>query len=92
MPEYQKTAIETAQLRHFTAAQGKPPTPTQRSHIETLTQKIVDLSAMIDILVPPGRNKSLAFTALEEVQMRANRAIFDPMVSAPVDHYAGPWD
>jgi hypothetical protein len=28
--------------------------------------------------VPAGRNKSLALTALEDVQMRANRGIFAP--------------
>lgn len=33
---------------------------------------------LVDVVVPPGRNKSLALTALEDVQMRGNRGIFAP--------------
>lgn len=34
-----------------------------------------DLAEMIMHMTPPGRNQSLALTALEDVRMRANAAI-----------------
>lgn len=70
-----------AEARFFTAAAGAPPTAQQKEAVATLREHIVALAAQIEELTPPGRNQSLALTALEDVQMRANRAIF-----APSDH------
>lgn len=65
----------------FSAAEGAPPTDEQRAQVSILTQQVRRLGQEIIQNVPNGRNKSLALTALEEVQMRANRAIFDPLGS-----------
>lgn len=72
---------EQARLRFFTAAEGEPPTDDQRALVTELAADIRALGAKIIERVPEGRNKSLALTALEDVQMRANRAIFDPLRS-----------
>lgn len=74
-------AIVAANERFFTAAAGNPPTAEQKDLVAELRRVIVDLGALIEEQVPNGRNKSLALTALEDVQMRANRAIFDPQAS-----------
>lgn len=68
--------IEAARERFFTAATGTPPTDGQREFIQSLAEDIAQLGAHIEASIPAGRNKSLALTALEDVQMRANRAIF----------------
>ena len=62
--------------RFITAAGGQPPTDAQRDAVATIGAAVVDLAALIEDLAPAGRNKALALTALEDVQMRANRAIF----------------
>ena len=69
------TALEN---RFFTAAQGNPPTDEQRAAVAKLQQAVVQVASHIEAYVPAGRNKSLALTALEDVQMRANRGIFAP--------------
>jgi hypothetical protein len=61
-------SIATARERYFTASEDP--------RVVQLREIIVQLGATIDDLVPNGRNKSLALTALEDVQMRANRGIF----------------
>lgn len=43
-----------------------------------ITKAIQALAVEIEMCVPDGRNKSVALTALEGVQMRANRGIFAP--------------
>jgi hypothetical protein len=75
------TARDRVEQRFFTAASGKPPTEQQKIDVAKLRELIVDLGTAIEERVPNGRNKSLALTALEDVQMRANRAIFDPEAS-----------
>jgi hypothetical protein len=70
--------IAEAEQRFFTAAGGNPPTDEQKAAVAELRGLIVELGAAIDDRVPDGRNKSLALTALEDVQMRANRGIFAP--------------
>lgn len=70
-----------AEARFFTASGGPAPTTQQKEAVAVLRDHIVALAAQIEELTPPGRNQSLALTALEDVQMRANRAIF-----APSDH------
>jgi hypothetical protein len=63
-------ALEAATRRFFTASENDA--------VVDLRNHIVSLAAVIELLVPAGRNKSLALTALEDVQMRANRGLFAP--------------
>lgn len=71
-------ALEVAQERFFTASTpGRAPaSDEQREAVLVINQAVVNLAALIDDLTPNSRNKSLALTALEDVSMRANRAIF----------------
>lgn len=78
MTNLNDASLEQARVRFFTAAAGKPPTDLQRAEVAELRETIVTLAAQIGEYVPAGRNKSLALTALEDVQMRANRGIFAP--------------
>jgi len=65
-----EAAVELAEQRYFTAS--------EHASVVTLRETIQQLGSIIDVVVPPGRNKALALTALEDVQMRANRGIFAP--------------
>lgn len=69
---------DRAEKRFFTATSGPKPTPAQKESVAELRELIVTLATAIEEHVPPGRNQSLALTALEDVQMRANRGIFAP--------------
>lgn len=69
-------AFPTIADRFPTAATGAPPTAEQREAVATLQQATRALGEYIDELVPEGRDKSIALTALEDVLMRANRGIF----------------
>lgn len=62
--------------RFITAANGTPPTARQKAAVADIAECVIRLAEEIDLFVPEGRNKALALTALEDVQMRANRAIF----------------
>lgn len=64
------TAQSNAEDRFFTAS--------EHDDVVALREKIVALAVEIDVRVPPGRNKALALTALEDVQMRGNRGLFAP--------------
>ena len=66
----QQARHEQAKARFFTASEHPP--------VVALRTAIVELGALVDEHVPAGRNKSLALTALEDVQMRGNRGIFAP--------------
>lgn len=66
------------EVRFGTAAGGTPPTDEQKHSVAQLKDAIINVASHIEALVPDGRNKSLALTALEDVQMRANRGIFNP--------------
>lgn len=77
-PEQINLYQEQAGARFFTAANGAPPTNEQRASVAVLSQYVSELGAVIMERVPEGRNKSIALTALEDVQMRANRGIFAP--------------
>jgi hypothetical protein len=44
--------------------------------VRTINEAVVELAVLIEQLTPASRNQSLALTALEDVSMRANRAIF----------------
>lgn len=59
-----------ATVRYFTAS--------EHSNVVALREAIITLGTLIDLLVPEGRNKSIALTELESVQMRANRGLFSP--------------
>ncbi|MFF7293214.1 hypothetical protein ACFY9N_11850 [Microbacterium sp. NPDC008134] len=70
------TAEDRARARFITASGGQPPTEEQREAVRVIGNVVVELAAAIEELTPRSRNQSLALTALEDVQMRANRAIF----------------
>lgn len=70
------TAEDRARGRFFTAATGQPPTDEQRAAVKAINEAVVLLAVVIEENAPFSRNKSLALTALEDVSMRANRAIF----------------
>lgn len=61
-------AEHRATVRYFTAS--------EHSNVVALREAIITLGTLIDLLVPEGRNKSIALTELESVQMRANRGLF----------------
>lgn len=61
-------AEHRATVRYFTAS--------EHSNVVALREAIITLGMLIDLLVPEGRNKSIALTELESVQMRANRGLF----------------
>ncbi|MET4703052.1 hypothetical protein [Frigoribacterium sp. UYMn621] len=69
---------ESVEARFFTATTGSPASPKQRIDVAQLREFTVALAIAIERRVPAGRNKALALTALEDVLMRANRAIFAP--------------
>ncbi len=62
--------------RFLTASGGTPPTDEQKHAVAKLQEAIIQVASHIHAFVPAGRNMSLALTALEDVQMRANRGIF----------------
>lgn len=63
---------------HVVAAFERFFTASEHEDVVALRDRIVALGAEIDRRVPGGRNKSLALTALEDVQMRGNRGLFAP--------------
>lgn len=71
--EITKVAIEQ---RFFTAAGGQPPTEEQRFAVQHIGEAVNALALAITEMTPANRNQAIALTALEDVQMRANRAIF----------------
>lgn len=75
-------AMERMRRRFFTAATSVPPTEQQKLAVIRIRELVIDLAAQIEVDVPAGRNKSIALTALEDVAMRANRGIFDPVAAA----------
>jgi hypothetical protein len=83
------SAHDLVERRFFTAASGKPATDQQKLDVAKLRELIVELGTAIEDRVPAGRNKSLALTALEDVQMRANRGIFDPDASRTPNNQEG---
>ena len=70
------TAADRARARFITASGGQPPTDEQREAVRLIGNLVVELAVAIEELTPRSRNQSLALTALEDVQMRANRAVF----------------
>lgn len=70
-------ALSRARGRLVTA-QNNPrvPTAVDKDDVETITEAAVGLATQIELLVPDGRNKSLALTALEDCLTRANKGIY----------------
>lgn len=63
---------------HRAAARVRFFTASEHEDVVALRDVIVELGAQIEARVPAGRHKALALTALEDVQMRGNRALFAP--------------
>lgn len=64
------------ELERFTsAATAAPPTSQQRDHVAWNVDAIRAAAKAFEDL-PEGRLRSLAFTALEEALMWANKAVF----------------
>lgn len=74
-----QTAEEIVNETFFTAQSGRPATDSDRQLIADIEAAVKQLALIIEIDVPSGRNKTLAKKALEDVQMRAVRAIFSPI-------------
>ncbi len=65
--------------RRFTYVAPNDETRPKHEEVNALT---TELAHKLDELLPDGREKSLAITALEEVKMRANQAIATAKPSA----------
>lgn len=75
-PEEIQACYNEAEKRFITAAGSNPPTNGQVSSVAHIKNATVELAALILEHVPDNRNRAIALTALEDVQMRANRGIF----------------
>lgn len=73
-------ARDAAEQRFFTAQEKREPRDLNGlaapERVAILKEAVVTLATLVEAYVPGGRNKALALTALEDVQMRANRGIF----------------
>jgi hypothetical protein len=65
------------------------PSPEQGDKYMLLRRKALEFATMIVDLVPPGRQASLAVTAVEEAVMRANAAIAQDTPRATTDVLLG---
>lgn len=74
-----KTAEQQADEQFFTSQTGRTATDSDKVLMALIGEKVKGLARTIYLDVPAGRNRSLALTALEDVQMRAIRAIFSPV-------------
>lgn len=74
-----QTAEEIVNETFFTAQTGREATESDKALVAAIHEKVTELAYLIELDVPPGRNKSLAKTALEDVQMRAIRGVFSPI-------------
>lgn len=74
-----KTAEQIVDETYFTSATGRKPRESDLTLMAAINEQVKTLGRTIELDVPGGRNKSLAKKALEDVQMRAIRAIFSPI-------------
>lgn len=74
-----KTAEQQAEEQFFTAQTGRVADESDKALMALINDKVKGLARTIFLDVPAGHNRSLALTALEDVQMRAIRAIFSPV-------------
>lgn len=58
--------------KHAATIEGPNPKGTKHANLRTSYE---NFSAMLDEVLPEGRNKSLALTALEEASMWSHKAI-----------------
>lgn len=72
------TAEQLADHHFFNAKGGRKPTEIEGQLIDAIQAKVKDLGQLIFLDVPSNRNRSLAIKALEDVSMRAVRALFEP--------------
>lgn len=72
------TAEQLADYHFFNAKSGRKPTESEGLLIDAIQAKVKDLGQLIFLGVPSNRNRSLAIKALEDVSMRAVRALFEP--------------
>lgn len=72
------TAEQLADYHFFNAKSGRKPTESEGLLIDAIQAKVKDLGRLIFLDVPSNRNRSLAIKALEDVSMRAVRALFEP--------------
>lgn len=72
----EETVEERAADRFFTAAGSPPATGEQLATVAKLQAAVQYLATLIEASVPDNRNREIAFQSLEDVQMRANRALF----------------
>lgn len=70
-------ALERTRNRLITAQNNRRViTDEDRDDVDAVTAAAIGLGAAIEQLVPDGRNKSLALTALEDALTRANKGIY----------------
>lgn len=74
-----KTADQLAEERFFTSQTGRVADESDKALIANINEKVKSLARTILLDVPVGRNQSIALKALEDVQMRAIRAVFSPV-------------
>lgn len=75
--ERTNAALAASRARFVTAQNNlRQITDQDREDVDRITSAVIGLGAVIEELVPNGRNKSLALTALEDVLTRANRGIY----------------
>lgn len=80
VPEFTPpTAEQIVDDQFFTAQSGRKADATDKLLIADIEGKVKSLARTIVLDVPPGRNRSTALAKLEDVQMRAIRAIFSPV-------------
>lgn len=67
--EKHNARLASARERFFTA-------PNARGEVEAIHAAVIGLAVEIEKHAKPGRNKSIALTALEDVQIRAIRSLY----------------
>ena len=70
-------ALEVSSKRFVTAGNNRREiTEADHRAVDLITDLVIELGAQIELVVPDGRNKSIALTALEDTLTRANKAIY----------------
>lgn len=78
----------TAESRKSLAHQHahRVPDPNTQATLKSLRQAFLDVAALVDSLLPPGRERSLAQTRIDEARMWAcNAATMHCDVKEPLD-------
>lgn len=69
-------ARDTAIRRLFTSDERRVPTERDQRGLTALNDMAIELGTVIGVSCPDGREKNMAWTALEDCLIRARRAIF----------------